>query len=504
MTLARPFGRHWFLSGIVTEAEVDRECLRRPPFPSTISFIMRRAILLVVPLLAAAFAASAIHWQRGLPSAGTGWVAKRVCSGVFVAGRDQASLFGASLPLPVPIKIPAVINQADQSVTAHIDNVFLPASPATARYRPGLGCTLEGPGDAPSPLDALGFKRPLVREEATPLPTRTMKNQSLEQALDRAFARSAEEAERGLGTRAVVVLHHGSVVTERYAKGFSATTPLPGWSMAKSVTNAMVGLLSDAGRLNIMAPVGLDEWSNPGDPRAAITWDQLLRMSSGLTFSENYTLPSSDAIQMLFGLDRFSKGRYAALRPLEFEPDTNWSYSSGTTNLLQYALLERAFDGDLPSYLAFPHKALFGPIGMASAVLETDARGVFVGSSFLYATARDWARFGLLYLEDGEWAGEQILSRKWIEYSGTPTPTEESGTYGAHWWLNADPATGTRRMSSLDPNILIASGFEGQSVVVVPDHDLVVVRLGLDRGNRLDIEDLTARIIAALSDIDRT
>ena len=231
----------------------------------------------------------------------------------------------------------------------------------------------------------------------------------------------------------------GAIVAERYAEGFSEDIPLPGWSMAKSVTSTIVGLLVDAGRIDIHAPVGLEEWSSPDDPRATITWDQLLRMSSGLSFAENYSRPSSDAIQMLFG-----------------------------------------------------------PIGMTSAVLEPDASGTYAGSSFLYATARDWARFGLLYLEQGSVDGDRILSPQWIAYTATPTPTEPAGTYGAHWWLNADPKTGTRRMPSLAPNILIASGFEGQSVVVVPDHDLVVVRLGLDRKDRLDIEELVAGVIAGL------
>ena len=297
----------------------------------------------------------------------------------------------------------------------------------------------------------------------------------------------------------MVVLQDGGIVAERYSEGFSASTRLPGWSMAKSVTSAIVGLLVDAGRIDRSARVGLDEWSSPGDPRAAITWDQLLRMSSGLSFDEDYSLPSSDAIQMLFGLERFAKGRYAALRPLEFEPDTHWNYSSGTSNLLQYALLTRVFEGDLAAYLAFPHRALFGRIGMSSAILEPDARGGYVGSSFLYATARDWARFGQLFLDEGEWQGQRILSREWAEYSATPTPTEPGGTYGAHWWLNANPETGSRRMPRLDPDILIASGFEGQYVVIVPKQDLVVVRLGLDRGTPLDIESLVAGIVDALA-----
>lgn len=461
---------------------------------------MRSPFLLISLVLVLLLGVYTVHSQRGLLVAGTGWAAKRVCSGVFVAGRTQDSLSEASLPLPVPFELQATVDYPKKRVTSRIISSFLPASPSFAQYRSGLGCTLERPGNAALALDSVDvpFRRAhgLAPPPTVPIAAKTP---DLEKALDWAFERSKGNPEAGLGTRAIVVLHDGAVVAERYAEGFSASTPLPGWSMAKSVTSAMVGLLAKQGRLDIMDPVGLKEWSAPDDPRAEITWDQLLRMSSGLSFSENYALPSSDAIQMLFGLERFAKGRYAATRPLEFEPNTHWSYSSGTSNVLQYAMLQRVFDGEVAEYLAFPHEALFAPIGMASAVLEPDANGTFVGSSFLYATAQDWARFGLLYLEQGQWNGEEILSQEWIRYTSSPTVTEPRGTYGAHWWLNADPKTGTRRMPSLDPNILIASGFEGQFVVVVPNHDLVVVRLGLDRGNRLDIERLTAQIVAGLA-----
>jgi len=456
--------------------------------------LARVVLLLLVALVIVA--AVLLYPQREAGIAGSGWVAKRVCSGVFVAGREPGALSEAELPLPLPIPIPAEIDHDAKTVTAYFAHFF---SPSTARYRPGLGCTLDGAEGTTSPLDGKTLPE---RTPGRAFPER-LGLAGFADAIAPAFELPASEEDEGRApqTRAVVVLHHGAVVAERYAPGFSPATPLPGWSMTKSITSTLVGLLSQEGRIDVMAPVGLPEWSDPNDPRHDITWDQLLRMSSGLAFSEDYSAIDSDAIRMLLGRDRFDRGRYAALRPLEFEPDTHWSYSSGTTNLLQYALLHQVFDGDLERYLQFPGEALFGPVGMTSAVLEPDASGVFVGSSHLLATARDWARYGQLYLDRGRVTGRPLLAEDWIDYTARPTPTNTDGTYGAHWWLNAEPASGSnesqRRFPRLDPNIFMASGFEGQYVVVVPNDDLVVVRLGLDRGQRVDLEGLVARVVDA-------
>lgn len=450
---------------------------------------MLRRLLALGALALAVLVATFLWTWRDAPLAGSGWVAKRICSAVFVAGRDPASVVEASIPLPVDLPVPYEIDRPGRTVTAR---VFGGLAPSTARHRPGLGCTLDDPDGGPSPLD--GVPAPPVRTPGPPLPERPTPP-----PLAAAIAPAFEGARDGLGTRAVVVLHRGALVAERYAPGFDAGTRLAGWSMTKSVTSAMVGLLADTGRIDVFAPVGLAEWPE-GDPRAAITWDHLLRMSSGLAFEEDYETPTAHAIRMLFSTDRFARGRYAASMPLEHPIDTFWSYSSGTSNLLQYAILERVFDGDLAAYLRFPGKALFGPTGMASAVLEPDASGAYVGSSHLFATARDWARFGQLYLDRGVANGRRVLSEAWVDYTARPTPTARDGVYGAHWWLNADPldGQGERRWPSLPNDVLVASGFEGQSVVVVPRDDLVVVRLGVDRGERLDVETLVARARGAL------
>ncbi len=262
----------------------------------------------------------------------------------------------------------------------------------------------------------------------------------------------------------------------RYADGFTKDTPLPGWSMAKSVVNALAGVLVKEGKLSLSDPAAIPEWRGSSDPRREITLDQLLRMSSGLEFHENYRDPLADAMRMLFGAA--DAGAYAAAKPLEAQPGTRWSYSSGTTNIITSAM--RRTVGD-PDYLEFPRRALFERLGMASAVMETDAGGTFVGSSFMYATARDWARFGLLYLRDGVWSGERILPEGWVAYTRTPAPSAAEKQYGAHFWLRLSSGYRCADEGPLPADAFHAVGFDGQFITIVPSRELVLVRLGLTR-----------------------
>jgi CubicO group peptidase (beta-lactamase class C family) len=320
----------------------------------------------------------------------------------------------------------------------------------------------------------------------------------LQAALDEAFSEPTSGGRRE--TRAVVVVHRGRIIAERYGEGFDAQTRLPGWSMTKSVTNALVGIRILQGKLELHAAAPVPEWSDPDDPRAAITLDQLLRMSSGLAFSEVYEDYNSDVVTMLF--KRGDAGAYAAAKPLAHTPDTQWYYSSGTTNLVS-RILRGTFEGDQAAYFAFPRRALFERIGMRSAVIEPDASGSFVGSSFMFATARDWARFGLLFLWDGVWEKERLLPEGWVRYSTTPTPLAPQGRYGAHWWLNAgDPENASDRpWPDLPPDAFAASGFEGQYVLVVPSRQLVLVRLGLSRPeSAFSLNDFAAAVLSAIGD----
>jgi CubicO group peptidase (beta-lactamase class C family) len=203
---------------------------------------------------------------------------------------------------------------------------------------------------------------------------------------------------------------------------------------------------------------------------------------------------------MLF--DRGDAAAYAAAKPLAHPPDSYWHYSSGTSNIVS-RILRESFEGDQAAYFRFPREALFDRIGMRSAVIEPDASGTFVASSFMFATARDWARFGLLFLEDGVWQGERILPEGWVEYSTTPTPKAPQGRYGAHWWLNAgdpdDPAD--RPWPDLPTDTFSARGFEGQEVVVIPSRDLVLVRLGQSRPeSSYSSNDFAAAVLSAIGE----
>jgi CubicO group peptidase (beta-lactamase class C family) len=279
-------------------------------------------------------------------------------------------------------------------------------------------------------------------------------------------------------TNAVVVIQGGRVLVERYggeqfffdrpAEPITAHSALLSWSMAKSVLHMIVGTLVDEHRLgpDQLAPV--PEWSDPSDPRHRIRVRDLLAMRDGLAFIEQYVLgETSHVIEMLYGEGKDDMAAYTAQLPLAHEPDTFFNYSSGTTNVLSRIVAELVGYGD--SYQAYLHQRLFDPIGMTSARPTFDSRGVFVASSLLHANALDFARFGLLYLRGGQWAGDQLVSRDWAATAQVPTSRdEESGSfYSWQWWVTGDQY-GT----------YWASGYEGQMISVVPALDALVLRFG--------------------------
>lgn len=283
--------------------------------------------------------------------------------------------------------------------------------------------------------------------------------------LDEAFS-ARNRASHG-ETLALLAVQGGRVVAERYAPGNDSATTFISWSMAKSITHALVGVLVGRGRLDPGAPAPVPRWQAPADPRAAITLEHLLRQVDGLDFVEVYEDGQrSDVIDMLFKQGKDDVAAFAESRRLAHRPGSVWNYSSGTSNIVA-AIVGRAVGGGREGMQAFLHEALFDPLGMRSATVRFDAAGTFIGSSYVFATARDFARFGLLYLRDGIWAGRRILPEGWVDHARTPTPASD-GQYGAHWWL-----------AGHDPGIFAANGFNGQYVVVVPERDLVVVRLGV-------------------------
>jgi len=279
-------------------------------------------------------------------------------------------------------------------------------------------------------------------------------------------------------THAVVVVRGGAIVAERYQGELAhfdrppdpvtPETRLLSWSMAKSMLHAVVGLLVGDGLLDLDEPAGVAEWSDPNDPRHTITVRQLLAMRDGLDFVEDYVDERvSDVIEMLFGSGRDDMAHFAADRPLAAPPGARFNYSSGTSNIISSVVARVIGHGE--AYQEYLRARLFAPIGMHSAEPELDPTGTWVASSYLRATARDFARFGLLYLRDGTWDGVRLLPEGWVDYGRTVQSIDpEDGPYGAHWWGVAGDTLGTFR----------ASGYEGQSITVCPAHDLVVVRLG--------------------------
>jgi CubicO group peptidase (beta-lactamase class C family) len=243
--------------------------------------------------------------------------------------------------------------------------------------------------------------------------------------------------------------------------------------MAKSVLSALIGILVDDGRLALDRQELLPAWRAP-DPRAAISLEDLLRMRSGLRFSETYANPWSDVLHMLYGVH--DTAAYAASRPLASAPGAVWSYSSGTSNILS-AIIRQVVGDD--RYHAWPREVLFDPLGMASAVLEPDGAGTFILSSYMAASARDWARYGQLWLDGGRVNGRNVLPGEWITFSTAPTP-QSGGRYGAHWWLKLNPEIGgdSPRARTIAPDAFFAIGHEGQTLTIVPSKRLVAVRLG--------------------------
>jgi CubicO group peptidase (beta-lactamase class C family) len=417
---------------------------------------------------------------------GTAYSAHMLCSALFVSGRTAESVRSTDLAADdlAPLRYVTTDVDADaRRVRAH----FYGMASRTAIHRDRLGCVVAD--DVPrsdAVTSALPTQRAFVRELAHG------SNTAVDGALDWAFAEP--DPTRMRRTRAVVVVHDGRVIAERYADGFDADTPQLGWSMAKGVVNALVGVLVKEGRLALDAPIGEQIWP-AGDPRRSITLSQMLRMSSGLDFDEDSINPRGGVLYML--LRALDVPTYAATTPLRATPGTYWRYSSATTNLIMAAIRRRVGEEE---YSTLPRRLLFDRLDMRSAVMETDAHGNYIGSSFVYATARDWARFGLLYLTDGVWNGERVLPDGWVDYSRTPAPAAPDRQYGAHFWLKVAPNyEQPSAQFDFPPDTFHAIGHEGQFVTIIPSRRVVIVRLGLTRhAGAWDHREFVRRVLSAI------
>ncbi len=426
----------------------------------------------------------------------SGYGAKNICTCVMVAGRAPESVKKHELG-GFPIRLGTFeVDYTDSSATGSVFGL----AKQKAIFRKGLGCSL---------VTELSEKE--FRAQKANLPTSPRLNPDtiawphgnilhdsssvkrdltkINTALDEAFSEPGPDSLRR--TRAVLIIHDGKIISERYADGFSKESKLIGWSMTKSITNALVGILVKQGKLDVSQPAAVAAWEK--DDRKNITLHNLLQASSGLDWEENYGGPSG-ATNMLF--KKKDMGLYAAEVPVALKPGEKFYYSSGTTNIISRIIRETIGDDN---YYKFPYEELLYKIGMYNTIIEPDAGGTFVGSSYSFGTARDWARFGLLYLNDGVWNGERILPEGWVKYTTTPAKGADRGQYGAQFWLNAGaPGNPENRYYPSAPTDLYwADGFEGQNVFILPSKKLVIVKLSMSQGDYLDDDQFLKAIIGA-------
>ena len=471
---------------------------------------MRRILIVALVVLAVIAGALAFAYERygigAQMAVFTGGAAKLMCSGVFVGGRtpehvraedfDRKSTPGKFIGLAT-----TEVNLADKTVRGTLFGM----RPRTAIYREGIGCT-DIDGRTVEEVRAQGQGVPSMRPPPDPaalwpegeatlvdaLPT-DIDAAKLAEAVDFAFAEPDPDQPRR--TRGIVVVHRGRIVAERYASGFDKSHAHLSNSVAKSFTSALVGVLVGQGKLRVEDPAPIAEWRDPADPRSKITLDNLLRMSSGLEFEENYVKIKSDTTMQFVGGDLSG---FAAAKPLVAPPGTRWSYSTGTSNILGRIVREAA-GATMAEGFAFPRRALFDKLGMRRTVIEVDAAGNFVGGSYVFASVRDFAKLGLLYLQDGVWDGERILPEGWVAYTRTPTAhAPEDRGYGAQFWLNTGTNPNVQRWPNLPVDTYAMNGHQGQHVFIVPSREAVVVRVGLSEFKTWNMDEFVARALEAL------
>ncbi len=427
-----------------------------------------------------------------------GYAAKTMCSDVFVCHRTTADIRANELG-SFPFNLASVtISLQDSSVTATIAGL----ASRKAIFRKGLGATvISGIPEVAVRNESFNLAvPPAVNQDSIEWPagnkiwntvTYDVDTLQLQQALQEAFNEPSHKSIRR--TRAVIVVYKDRIIAEKYAWGFGARSIQLGWSMAKGIENALLGILINRGQLQLNRPAPVREWQQ--DERRTITINDLVHMSSGLHYASSATGPS-DLAEMLFSQNNMAA--YGIKAAPEHPPGKVFHYADASANILSF--IERAIIGD-PQYYRFPYEALFYKIGMNSALLEVDGSGTFVGSSYCYATARDWARLGLLYLHDGVWKTERILPEGWVQFTSTPGAAnnqENKGAYGALWWLNKPDSKGIFKYPHVPADCFSCEGYEGQFVVVIPSKQLVVVRLALERGDKLDGDKFLSGIIKAL------
>jgi CubicO group peptidase (beta-lactamase class C family) len=414
--------------------------------------------------IAALTVAIAVH--RVLPAirVGTAVTSQALCGGVFVSGLNPDRVYAEEIePRSGMRKLFKRLRYTVDMKRQRVVTTWAGHFAAVATYHAGYGCTL---GNAN--FLAPDFPPAAPENPATPI---APANTALKDALGRAFAEPPQPPFRQV--RAIVVMRDGKIIAERYASGIGPDTPLIGYSVSKSVIHALVGILVREGKLNVYAPAPVRAWDRPGDPRHAITVDELLRMTSGLNIAENAS--GLDPVSRMMFLER-DMAAFAEKARLKAPPGTQWEYTSGNT-IIASAIVRDAVGGSAEDVLRFAHRELFEPVGMTHVTMEFDDAGTPTGCTRIYASARDWARFGELYLDDGVVNGKRILPAGWAAYAAKPTL---DSPYGAGFWTNAGESADAhgRVEAGMPADSYYASGNFGQRIVIVPSKRLVIVRFG--------------------------
>ncbi|MBX9806484.1 MAG: beta-lactamase family protein [Flavobacteriaceae bacterium] len=416
----------------------------------------------------------------------SGFSAKSVASGHFIDNRSEEIIEKGDNDIEMITLAKNKIEENGKFATASVYGL----KERKAIYRDGLGATLINDNfDVSKPYEApkrIKIKNNLPFPYGNNEPKDTVFTNIDYAKLNAAVAKAFDEKGKiDKRTRAVLVIYKDKIIAEKYGSGIDKNSKILGWSMTKSITATMFGILQKQGKIDINKPAPISEWVN--DERSKITINDLLHMNSGLEWEEKYD-KICDATKMLFQAEDMSQSQL--IKPAQFKPNTHWNYSSGTTNLLS-GILRRQFKTH-QEYLDFWYSDLIDKIGMNSMLIETDMSGNYVGSSYGWATTRDWAKFGLLYLHKGNWNGEQLFDETWAKYVATPT-NGSKGDYGAHFWLNAGG-----HYPNAPRDMYSANGFQGQKVFIIPSQDLVIVRMGLTEDAKFDFNELLSGIVGSL------
>lgn len=416
----------------------------------------------------------------------TGYSAKHMNSSVFIGNRTVAFTDTKDNNFsPVDLADDTV----DMKLKTSIASVF-GLKERKAIYREGVGSVLLNEDYDEAQLVRIPQRIKIKSEEPYPYGDLVQKDTVFD-AIDYKKINSAVQSVFDSGdenikkTRAVLILHKDQIIAEKYIQGLDQNSKLPGWSMTKSILATVYGVLQKQGAMHVNDKAPIDAWQD--DARKEITIHNLLQMNCGLAWEEDYG-SISDATKMLYLDTDMTKSQID--KEAIHKPNEHWYYSSGVSNVLS-GILRNHFES-YQEYLDYPYREFIDKIGMNSMLIETDLAGNYVGSSYAWATTRDWAKFGLLYLHRGNWNGNQIFDPEWVDYVTTPTPTSE-GDYGGHFWLNAGGfyPDAPRDMYS-------ANGYQGQRVFIIPSKDLVIVRMGLIGDAGVDFNTFLKEVVDAV------